>query len=508
MTMRKNSSGNLRFEFADKSVMRPLNLVFFLVFPLSALINFANADNYCDESGVSGRSSTTAPGIGGTGKNRPAKTIGIGGTGRSAKNIDIGGTGKPAKDIGIGGTGNSAKNIESDDGTGIGGTGVRGTITRFGSICVNGIRIRYSKNTPILLNGRRARASQLTLGQVVIVGALGKGHELKANHIQIQNELAGPIEYINQEQGTIQILGQKIKLSQILRKHFSNLKRNNYLAVSGLRNNKGTVIATHIKWLPAIDKVSLAGPVTKIELGAVHIYGKRIKVSSLQRLKLQVGTRISIEGRLKGNELVSSRIRKLANIPFSGRYKQISLQGYLNKRTSGAYIALDGLKIKLDRNSVVENGYSNMLGANTRVRVLVSVREDKSLVAKRIRIEYHHPDREQYKEITRGIIPKKKISLKPKEKNNRLLAKDEKNRSPSISKVEKEKIEKQEVEKEEIEKEKIEKEEVEKEEIEKEEMEKEEVEKEEIEKEEIEKEEVEKEETEKEESKKEKDKKS
>ena len=86
-------------------------------------------------------------GMGGTGVFGPGEDDGMGGTGLADEGM--GGTGHV--DEGLGGTGNSSERPEAraTGGDGMGGTGVvagstirlLGTITAFGSVCVNGERV-------------------------------------------------------------------------------------------------------------------------------------------------------------------------------------------------------------------------------------------------------------------------------------------------------------------------------------------------------------------------------
>ena len=99
-------------------------------------------------------------GIGGTGLS--GTDGGFGGTYLGGEDSGIGGTGHSAEGSGIGGTGRSG-----DDESGIGGTGIFGTVTAFGSLCVNGLRVQYDQNVEVEINGARASAADLAVGQVV-----------------------------------------------------------------------------------------------------------------------------------------------------------------------------------------------------------------------------------------------------------------------------------------------------------------------------------------------------
>lgn len=73
------------------------------------------------------------------------------------------------EDRGIGGTG-----LEPED-RGVGGTGLYGSITGFGSVCVNGIRVHTESGPAVDINGRPAAADDLALGQVVWIEARAVG---------------------------------------------------------------------------------------------------------------------------------------------------------------------------------------------------------------------------------------------------------------------------------------------------------------------------------------------
>jgi len=112
---------------------------------------------------------TPAPSIAGSGcagggRPRPDEG-GIGGTGLQAE--------RPVDQGGIGGTGIVAQGTGDEGGiggTGISGnvdTGIIGTVTGFGSICVGGVEIQYGADTPVRVDGQPATARQLAVGQIV-----------------------------------------------------------------------------------------------------------------------------------------------------------------------------------------------------------------------------------------------------------------------------------------------------------------------------------------------------
>ena len=99
------------------------------------------------------------------------------------------------RDVGIGGTGFAPDETVSD--RGIGGTGFVGTIQRFGSIFVNDRRIAYDPDVPVLVDGARARAADLRLGQFVRTTALPRGDGLVTTAINVESEVRREVEEFN-----------------------------------------------------------------------------------------------------------------------------------------------------------------------------------------------------------------------------------------------------------------------------------------------------------------------
>ena len=194
-------------------------------------------------------------GVGGTGHSGDDDD-GIGGTGYSGEDDGIGGTGLAHHD-GIGGTGDDdgigGTGLSDDDG--IGGTGIWGTITNFGSLCVNGLRVQYDEETSILRNGQSADASTLERGQVVWIEATAQGTQLRANRIAAVSAIIGPLTAIDTNTRILQLGEQTVAVpkgviwagvSPLDDAKFARLQPGDTLDVSGLRDDEGTIVATRI----------------------------------------------------------------------------------------------------------------------------------------------------------------------------------------------------------------------------------------------------------------------
>jgi hypothetical protein len=295
----------------------------------------------CDISGGSG--------IGGTGA--PSYNSGIGGTGAVAFGSGIGGTGEPAKKngSGIGGTGAITQK------KGIGGTGqqtgvVVGTITGFGSICVNGIEIHYSASTPLQRDGHAiSHNNALAIGQVVAVGVSGFGNEVTAKEMHILHAATGPVSSINIQKGEIGLLGQVVRIPANISNQLDNIKNirvGSYIEVSGLRHPDGKIIASHINEVAARPNVSLRGAISSVSNNSFHIHG--VKVNAPVPAGLVVGEKVEVSGRLSGTILIPDSIMLSQDRRLTAEVGGlVSLEGYLDSTKGHSMTEIAGRVIQI-----------------------------------------------------------------------------------------------------------------------------------------------------------------
>ncbi|MDH5424521.1 MAG: DUF5666 domain-containing protein [Gammaproteobacteria bacterium] len=150
------------------------------------------------------------------------------------------------RDIGLGGTG-----MLANTGAGLGGTGIHGVITGFGSIFVNGVEIEYNNATPFTIDGTAATHQALQMGDVVEVLTSNTQQHTHARIINLRHEVIGKVESVSPETASFTVLGQTIiqALDTPLPQPGSNV------AISGFRTNDKTIQATRVK--PATHMKSL-----------------------------------------------------------------------------------------------------------------------------------------------------------------------------------------------------------------------------------------------------------
>lgn len=146
-------------------------------------------------------------------------------------------SGDEDQDIGLGGTG-----LLANSGSGMGGTGVVGVITGFGSVFVNGIEIEYNQNTPFTIDGEKASYQELSIGDVVEVLTTDIKNHTNAQIINLRHEVIGKVESVNKVESSFIVHGQTIILQD---KSLPGVGKN--ISVAGFRIDNNTIEATRIK---------------------------------------------------------------------------------------------------------------------------------------------------------------------------------------------------------------------------------------------------------------------
>ena len=258
---------------------------------------------------------------------------GIGGTGGIA-----GGEGE-GDGNGIGGTGNYA-----EGGTGIGGTGIIGTITGFGSIFVNGYEIDYDPGLAVGYKSRTLRADTLRIGQVVAVEAVGEGDRLSAHAIELRQEVAGPIDRIDRAGQSVVVLGQSVDLTNGVIAaggdetiSLTELRVGDWVEVSGWRRGDGVIAATRLDHIASDGVAVLRGTAETVSQDRLTINGRAIDlVPGILPADLRPGREIVVFGAVQRGRLRPRRLALAPRLPFSGRFRRLSIEGVVRHGRGGA----------------------------------------------------------------------------------------------------------------------------------------------------------------------------
>jgi len=296
--------------------------------------------NPCDDGGIGGTGIASMLGKGGTGLT--PESGGIGGTGITEAH-GIGGTGI-TEAHGIGGTGIASKH-------GIGGTGIVGVITGFGSVCVNGLEVHYLTDTPIDLDGKKISSQDLLIGQVVAVKATDKGQSLYANEIHAYHQITGPVTAVNITGKELRVMGQTVFVSsdQLL-----GIEVGQWLNVSGLRNEDGSVVASRIDKVTGQKIARTIGNITRL---ANQDYLSGAKIEGLN--KTIANTDSVLTGVWDGNSLKVKEVRIGPVTDLLQKVEVFHLQGLVSGDMLNGRLKLSGRQIGVTNQTKITGSSKN-----------------------------------------------------------------------------------------------------------------------------------------------------
>lgn len=194
---------------------------------------------------------------------------------------------------------------------GSGGTGIMGTITAFGSICVNGLEIDFDSSTTLRHNAIPVHLSALALGQVVAIDANGPESRLTARHILILDALQGPVTRLDPRHGVLYVMDQPIIINDTTRPNgpvtLGALQLNNLVRVSGFRDVDGIVHATRLEPVSHLKEHSAVGTLQRAASGAWNLSGLPLHATN-HRLSTSAGETALVRGRWNGQQLVVRQV--------------------------------------------------------------------------------------------------------------------------------------------------------------------------------------------------------
>lgn len=269
------------------------------------------------------------PGLGGSG--RQDEERGFGGSGLIADERGIGGSGRqPDSDRGIGGSGLLA------DERGIGGSGIRlqdaaterwlaqlekgervgvvGTIRDFGSIWVNGLHIEYDQQTSISEDGVAISATQMMIGQRVLVTAQQLDGALVADQIELVHEVIGPVSAV--EGNVVTVLGQRVLIDDSSALYLDGKALpdvGDWIEVAGPRDSQQQIRASYVgEATPDVQQQKqflLRGQLQQ-DQSQLHIDQQSLTTSVASQFALQGGEFVTLRGQLDGQQLIDVSVER------------------------------------------------------------------------------------------------------------------------------------------------------------------------------------------------------
>jgi hypothetical protein len=207
---------------------------------------------------------------------------------------------------------------EGEDDYGIGGTGIVGSVTGFGSIFVNGVEIETDAQTTIRVDEQPVQEHQFAIGETVEVLARDDAQFSNAASINIRHEIIGPVTHWDWSAHRMTIFGQVIQLSDAS----GTWLPGQAVVVSGYRDPQGVIQARRIE--TAFDnKFLLRGEAEDIRR---QLAESGYQLDAKNQLDDFSGS-IKIQGRLQQNMLNIERISRQALLPYRN-LKHWKIEGF------------------------------------------------------------------------------------------------------------------------------------------------------------------------------------
>ena len=210
----------------------------------------------------------------------------------------------------------ASPSLEGPKDQGIGGTGVFGLLTAFGSIFVNGLELQIDPSQTARSDVDDTVLQPLRVGQVVRAIAVENGSQLKAVSLGIEHEVIGPIDSVVSDADQIIVLGQTVDVSDLADK--ADLAPGQWVAVAGFRDGADVIHASLIE--PAPD-------------GRFQIIGEADKMPDFAARAI-AASKLSGRVTLRG-ALVNGQAKVNAVVPWSffdpkHQLARLSIEGYFD----------------------------------------------------------------------------------------------------------------------------------------------------------------------------------
>lgn len=225
---------------------------------------------------------------------------------------------------------------------GIGGTGIVGTLTDFGSLIVNGSRIVLDGKTQVLDAFGQVDRSTLAIGQALTIEAAGAPDRLLARTVRITHPVIGTVSRADADGRNGVVAGVSVASESGA---IGQMKTGTRVAVSGIWRG-GAVVASRIDPLSKAGPSVIAGVLESLEAEGGRIAGVKIK-APLPRLP-GPGSFMTVAGRFSGNTLVTDQIAPGRFFNAAGPLRQLSIEGFLESDAKAPFYAVSGLGHSFD----------------------------------------------------------------------------------------------------------------------------------------------------------------
>jgi len=225
---------------------------------------------------------------------------------------------------------------------GIGGTGIVGTLTDFGSLIVNGERVLLTRSTAIGDTRGSVDEASLRIGQNLTIEARRIDGILTASRVQITYPVTGIATQVSADGRSARVAGIRVDLELSGIGAFAD---GDTVVVSGVWHNS-RVIASRVDRVRGTGGVILSGAIQKVpdapyRLGDVVLEG-------VSEGELEPGSFARISGRYAAGRLAVDEAIPGRFTGAAGPLVALSVEGYLEAAPAAPFLQVSGLGHSFD----------------------------------------------------------------------------------------------------------------------------------------------------------------
>lgn len=247
---------------------------------------------------------------------------------------------------GMGGTGLTAALAPGQE------AAVVGTITRFGSVCVNGEHVRYQSNTPTELDGVADTPRSLQLGQVVRLHVRRDDEgELTARRIVVVDAVVGTVTERDEAGRWFAVMGRRVFLGP--HTMFGNAgpavpEIGAQISASGIPRADGRLLTTRVEAAAPASPAFVSGMLTELDGRLLEVEGVAVRlVAGDLPPDLEVGAEVSVRGTWSGEILNADEIIAAPLFTADVAPALVSVEGYLDRCVGPGGHAIGALAVRL-----------------------------------------------------------------------------------------------------------------------------------------------------------------
>jgi primosomal replication protein N len=281
---------------------------------------------------------------------------------------------------------NDDNNSSNIAGGGISGTGITiGPISALGSIFVNDVEFE-TNNAVITVNKQSMTANALQVGMIVQVEGIiqSDGKTGTASRINFNENVKGPIQFINDNTNTINILGQTVLIDRFTAFEgmldWSDLKVGEVVSVSGLVDANATIHATWIKRENHLTEFEVIGSVANLDRITQTFTIGNLTINYSQTLRLNVpegilnnGLLVEVKGVLAGTlakgVLMANHIEKEDELLNVEAGTKVEIEGFITQFHHRFDFEVAWLAVTTTAQTIFQWGHIEDLALGTKVEV-------------------------------------------------------------------------------------------------------------------------------------------